>query len=88
MPTRRIMPANLPEPNKHPDHHYTHWPIPGLRAARERMGWTIEELGEASGYGAAAIAGIEANPTELYPRMVSSRLSAHLGVTHDEVRGL
>jgi hypothetical protein len=88
MPTRRVMAPDVPAYNKHPDHHFVHCAIPGLREARIAKGWSLQELAEISGYRADIIAEIEASPTKLYPRMVSSRLSAFLGITHDQIRGI
>lgn len=38
----------------------THYTAPGLRAAREAAGMTIEEVAELSGYGVGVIASLEA----------------------------
>jgi hypothetical protein len=91
MPTRRVLPPNLPAPNKHPEgpwEHLTFVPALGLQQARLDKGWTIEQLAEASGYSAGELAEIEANPSKLRPRIVTARLSGALNPPHDTIRGV
>jgi len=58
----------------------THYPAPGLRAAREAAGLTVEELGERCGYGAGVVAALEAGGTA--HSQTISRIAANTG-PHD-----
>ena len=43
-------------------------PLPGLRAARQRRGWTQRELAALAGIGSGTIASVEAGRRNAYPR--------------------
>ncbi len=53
-------------------------PLPGLRAARQRRGWTQRELAAFAGIGSGTIAAVEAGRRNAYPKTVR-RLAHALG---------
>jgi transcriptional regulator with XRE-family HTH domain len=59
---------------------------PGLKEAREAAGVTLEGLAELTGYPADFLQRME-NEGQTAPRVVTSRISAVLGVEHVAVRG-
>ncbi len=59
---------------------------PGLKAAREAAGVTLEALAELVGYPADYLRRMEDEGLTA-PRIVTSRLSAVLGVEHTVIRG-
>lgn len=59
---------------------------PGLKAAREAQGVTLEALAELTGYPVAHLRAIEEDG-QTVPRIVTSRISAVLGVEHTVIRG-
>ncbi len=61
-------------------------PAPGLREAREAQGVTLEALSELTGYPADFLRRME-DEGQTAPRVVTSRISAVLGVEHTAVRG-
>ncbi len=60
-------------------------PAPGLREVREAQGVTLEALSELTGYPADFLRRME-DSGQTAPRVVSSRISAVLGVEHIAVR--
>ncbi len=70
------------------DHHtpQAYSAAPGLKAAREAQGVTLEGLAEFTGYAVAHLRTIEEDG-QTVPRIVTSRISAVLGVEHLDVRG-
>jgi hypothetical protein len=61
-------------------------PAPGLREVREAQGVTLEALSELTGYPVDFLRRME-DSGQTAPRVVSSRISAVLGVEHAAVRG-
>ena len=59
---------------------------PGLKAAREARGVTLEALAQLTGYPLEHLRKIEEDG-QVAPRIVTSRISAVLGVEHLGVRG-
>ena len=80
-PSRRAGPLAL---DPHPGDVYA--AAPGLKAAREARGVTLEALAELAGYPADYLRRME-DEGQTAPRIVTSRLSAVLGVEHTVVRG-
>ncbi len=64
---------------------YTHAGAPGLKAARGAQGVTLEALSELTGYPADFLRRME-EEGQTAPRIVTSRISAVLGVAHLDVR--
>ncbi len=61
-------------------------PAPGLREAREAAGVSVEALSELTGYPVDFLRRME-DEGQTAPRVVTSRISAVLGVEHAKVRG-
>jgi hypothetical protein len=61
-------------------------PAPNLREVREAQGVTLEALSELTGYPADFLRRME-DEGQTAPRLVTSRISAVLGVEHTAVRG-
>jgi hypothetical protein len=61
-------------------------PAPNLREVREAQGVTLEALSELTGYPVDFLRRME-DEGQTAPRVVTSRLSAVLGVSHTAVRG-
>ncbi len=61
-------------------------PAPGLKAVREDAGVTLEALSELTGYPVDFLRRME-DEGQTAPRVVTSRISAVLGVEHTAVRG-
>jgi len=61
-------------------------PAPNLREVREAQGVTLEALSELTGYPADFLRRME-DEGQTAPRVVTSRISAVLGVEHAKVRG-
>lgn len=70
---------------RRPDEHHIYAGAPGLKAAREALGVALEDLAGRTGYPVAALRDLEGG--QLVPRMVTSKISAVLGVETDRVRG-
>jgi hypothetical protein len=82
----------IPNPHRytavHPvgvDAHHSHAPTPGLALVMASQGVTYEALSELSGYPQEYIRKM-AEEDQLAPRIVSSKLSAILGVETDDLR--
>ncbi len=94
MPTRYGRPFNRrldwidgrrPEHSGKPGEVHFYAGAPSLREAREAQGVTLEGLSETTGYPASYIRALEEG--QIAPRIVTSRLSAVLGVETTLVRG-
>ncbi len=95
MPTRRYgrpfnrsldwIDGRRPEHSGKPGEENFYAGAPGLKAAREAQGVTLEGLSEVTGYPASYIRALEEG--QIAPRIVTSRLSAVLGVETTLVRG-
>ncbi len=72
------------KPDRHPVDLYAG--APGMAAARTAQGVTLEALSELTGYPADYLRRME-DEGQTAPRIVTSRISAVLGVTTDAVRG-
>ena len=68
-----------------PDEHHSYAPTPGLALVMASQGVTYEALAELSGYPASYLRQM-AEGDQLAPRIVSSKLSAILGVETDALR--
>jgi hypothetical protein len=67
------------------DKHHLYAPAPGLGLILASQGVSIERLSEMTGYPTAYLQKL-VDEDLVAPRIVTSRISAVLGVTHDEVR--
>jgi hypothetical protein len=68
------------------DRHHAYAPAPGLGLILASQGVAVERLSELTNYPVAYLEKL-VNENQVAPRIVTSRISAVLGVTHDEVRG-
>jgi len=95
MPTRRYgrpfnrgtdwIDGRRPEHSGKPGEENFYAGAPGLKASREAQGVTLEGLSEVTGYPASYIRALEEG--QIAPRIVTSRISAVLGVEHTLIRG-
>jgi hypothetical protein len=68
------------------DRHHAYAGAPGLGLILAAQGVTVERLSEMTGYPTAYLQKL-IDEDLVAPRIITSRISAVLGVTHDEVRG-
>jgi hypothetical protein len=71
---------------EHPDHHYTYAPAPGLALVLASQGVGLEQLSELTGYPVAYLQKLR-DEEQIAPRIVTSRISAVLGVETSDIRG-
>ncbi len=69
-----------------PDSPQLYAAAPGMKEAREAQGVTLEALSELTGYPVDFLRRME-DEGQTAPRVVTSRISAVLGVEHTAVRG-
>ncbi len=82
MPTR----TRAPVQGRSLGEHYSHAPAPGLAAVLTAQGVTLEALSELTGYSVEFLRKMR-DEGQLAPRIVTSRISAVLGVETDDIRG-
>ena len=71
---------------EHPDHHHSHAPAPGLALVLASQGVGLEQLSELTGYPQEYLRKLR-DEDLVAPRIVTSRISAVLGVEHTVIRG-
>jgi hypothetical protein len=69
-----------------PDEHHSYAPAPGLALVLASQGVTYEALSELTGYPVEYLRKM-AEEGQIAPRIVTSRISAVLGVEHTVIRG-